>query len=255
MRKGSRDVQYPDSVGNHTHLMVAGNEEWAFPQTPSSLQGCNWGSKLWPSPSVSVHATTAAVVEGAAAAERHAEAEGVAEAEGATDAAAEGATDAEPKEAVSPVVVTADSCAQVADSQGPQEEVQEPMIRSQGASDAQEHATAAQQQDSREPADEGRRSMRSIALVALCMAAIVTAVIVSVCLGMGPAALHLMNSGRASSSQPRGHLILPNSHRPSGMDAGETLETTSEHANDKALVRAHTCTVCHSTLVALHLLF
>ena len=149
------------------------------------------------------------------------------------------------------MVVTVDSCAQETDSQEPQEQVHVPITRSQSARGAQEHRMATQQQDRREPAGEGRRSMRYIALIALCLAAVIAAITVSVCLGMGPAALHPMESGAASSSLPREHLILPNDHRPSGMDTGDTSATATEHANDKALVRAYTCTVCHSTLAAL----
>jgi hypothetical protein len=32
-------------------LFLAGDGDWAFPQTPSGLENCVWGSKLWPSQS------------------------------------------------------------------------------------------------------------------------------------------------------------------------------------------------------------
>ena len=215
---------------------VTGEEEWAFPQTPSSLQGCNWGSKLWPSPSVSGHATTAATVHSDTEAEGSAVADEVAEAEGPTEAA--------PGEAVSPEtdVLVADSSDELAESQEPAEQVQEPTIPSQDARDAQEHKAAAQHQGSREPACRGCRSMPSAALAALCMAAIVTAATVSLCLYMGPAALHPMTSGATSGGQPQDHLTLPGDRRPNGMNTGALCDTTADHGNDRALVRVHPCT-------------
>lgn len=43
-------------------LLHTGDDEWTFPQTPSSLQNSVWGSKLWPSQSpISNAATTASL--------------------------------------------------------------------------------------------------------------------------------------------------------------------------------------------------
>lgn len=153
--------------------------------------------------------------------------------EGAAEA--EELTDAEPVEALSPdePVLVADSC--TPDSQEHTEQVQEP-IPCEGTEDAPDHTAAAPQHDSREPAEKGRYSGRPLAVVGLCMAAIIiTAVAVSLCLGLGPA--YSLQGGTPFASQPRGNLVLPDNHVLSGADVGKPGARTAEHANEKALVR------------------